>query len=270
MWNDMDNTEEKWVVVVTTHFSSVFSISFHNFLLYFPYLFTIQLTFLLHFPILFTISSVFCISFHNFLPYFPYFFTIQLTFLPYFLYLFTIFVCIFQFFSLFSSVFSMGTAQLVFVEDPEDLTIARDWPEVTGSHVTFPLTFFFAYFFPVLVYRISPVLFSHLFPVPFSRVLSNYFNLFFHVLFHFYSHIFFIFFPVLFILLLFSRTIFHVLFCPPYFFSRTFFRTFFPRTLSNYFIFPYFSIFPPFFFVLFFPYFFKSRNVRNPTFWNIS
>ena len=76
--------------------SSTFSLSFHYFLLYFPNLFTIQLTFFhnLHifslfnlslfdiFPIFSLFSSIFFISFHNFLLYFPNLFTIQLTFLP--------------------------------------------------------------------------------------------------------------------------------------------------------------------------------------------
>ena len=30
----------------------------------------------------------------------------------------------------------MGTAEVVFPEDPDDLTIAHAWPEVTGSDVT--------------------------------------------------------------------------------------------------------------------------------------
>jgi hypothetical protein len=53
------NSEMIWNI----RFSSIFSISFHNFLLYFPYHFTIHLAFL---------------------PYFPYQFTVQLIFLPYF------------------------------------------------------------------------------------------------------------------------------------------------------------------------------------------
>jgi hypothetical protein len=61
-----------------TYFSSIFSISFHNFFLYFPYLFTIRLC----------LSSIFSKSFHYFLPYFPYHFTI--------------FFCIFQIISLFN------------------------------------------------------------------------------------------------------------------------------------------------------------------------
>jgi hypothetical protein len=42
-----------------SQFSSIFSISCHNFLLYFPYLFTIELTFLLYFPYLYTIQLEF-------------------------------------------------------------------------------------------------------------------------------------------------------------------------------------------------------------------
>jgi outer membrane protein assembly factor BamA len=42
---------------------TAFSISFHNFLLYFPYLITIQPNFLPYFPCLFTIQLIF---FHNF------------------------------------------------------------------------------------------------------------------------------------------------------------------------------------------------------------
>jgi hypothetical protein len=66
---------------ISSCLSSIFSISFHNFPLYFPNRFTIQL---------------------GFLPYFSYLFTIQLTFLLYFPYLFTIFFFIFQIFSLFN------------------------------------------------------------------------------------------------------------------------------------------------------------------------
>jgi hypothetical protein len=51
------NSEKIWKIwkkIVKSHiisqFSSVFSISFHNFLPYLPCLFTIQLTFLLYFP----------------------------------------------------------------------------------------------------------------------------------------------------------------------------------------------------------------------------
>jgi hypothetical protein len=46
---------------------------------YFPYLFTIQLTFLPYFPYLFTIKL-------TFLPHFPNLITIELTFIPYFPY----------------------------------------------------------------------------------------------------------------------------------------------------------------------------------------
>jgi hypothetical protein len=44
---------------ISTCLSSIFSISFNNFLPYFPYHFTIQPTFLLHFRYLFTIQMVF-------------------------------------------------------------------------------------------------------------------------------------------------------------------------------------------------------------------
>jgi hypothetical protein len=50
-----------------------------QFLPYFTYLFTIQLTLLPYFPNLSTIQLIF-------LPYFPNHFTVQLTFLPYFPY----------------------------------------------------------------------------------------------------------------------------------------------------------------------------------------
>jgi hypothetical protein len=59
----------------------------------------------------------------------------------------------------------MGTDKVAFEEDPEDLTIAHAWPEVTWPEVTwlFPVLFFpyfppvfFPYFFPVLFPRISP------------------------------------------------------------------------------------------------------------------
>jgi hypothetical protein len=78
-------------LITLTYFSSIFSISFHNFLLYFPNFFTIQLTFLSSFPYHFTSQLTFLpycpylITIRlDFLPYFPYLFTIQLTFLPYF------------------------------------------------------------------------------------------------------------------------------------------------------------------------------------------
>jgi predicted TIM-barrel fold metal-dependent hydrolase len=72
----MTNTEIFHIYHIISLFNlpfSIFSISFHNFLLYFPYLFTFQPTFF---------------------PYFPYHFTFH----PYFLYHFTIFFCIFQIF----------------------------------------------------------------------------------------------------------------------------------------------------------------------------
>jgi hypothetical protein len=52
----------------------------HNFLLYFPNLFTIQLTFLPYFPNFYHYSTYFSSIF-------PYHFNIQLTLLPYFPYL---------------------------------------------------------------------------------------------------------------------------------------------------------------------------------------
>jgi hypothetical protein len=61
----------------STYFSSIFSLSFHYFLLYFPNLFTI-------FFCIFQIISLFNLSFHYFLLYFRNYFTIQLIFLPYF------------------------------------------------------------------------------------------------------------------------------------------------------------------------------------------
>ena len=61
----------------STWVSSIFSLSFHNFLLYFPNLITIQLGFVPYFSYHFTIQL-------GFLPYFSYLFPIQLTFLPYF------------------------------------------------------------------------------------------------------------------------------------------------------------------------------------------
>ena len=67
----------------STWVSTIFSLSFYYFLLYFPNLFTIQLTFLPYFSYLFTIQL-------TFLPYFPYLFTIRLTFLLYCPYLITI------------------------------------------------------------------------------------------------------------------------------------------------------------------------------------
>jgi hypothetical protein len=51
-------------------FSSIFSLSFHYFLLYFPSLFTIRLTYLPYFPNHFTIQLIF-------LPYFPMFSSYQ-------------------------------------------------------------------------------------------------------------------------------------------------------------------------------------------------
>ena len=85
-----------------TCLSSIFSISFHNFLLSFAYLIAIRLAFLPSFPYHFTIQL-------TFLPYFPYHFTFQLGFLPFFLYHFTFhlgFLPYFSYLSLFSSVFS--------------------------------------------------------------------------------------------------------------------------------------------------------------------
>ena len=93
--------------------------------------------------------------------------------------------------------------------------------DVTGSHVTFPLTFFFLNFFPSISFL---VLF---FPVPF--------------------------FPVFFPLSFFSSISFPVPFFPqfvfPYFFPRTFSNYFSPRTFSHYF-------FPVLFRIIFFPVFF--------------
>ena len=54
----------------STYFSSIFFISFHNFLLYFPNLFTIRLTYLPYFQNHFTIHVIF-------LPYFPMFSSYQ-------------------------------------------------------------------------------------------------------------------------------------------------------------------------------------------------
>ena len=54
----------------STYVSSIFFISFHNFLLYFPNLFTIRLAFLPCFPNYFTIQLMF-------LPYFPMFSSYQ-------------------------------------------------------------------------------------------------------------------------------------------------------------------------------------------------
>ena len=74
----------------------------------------------------------------------------------------------------------MGTAQLSFAEDPDDLTIAHGWPEVTTPEVTwlFPLLFlpyYFPDFFPVLFFPFfPPVLF---FPVFFSCTFFPYFFL---------------------------------------------------------------------------------------------
>jgi hypothetical protein len=58
------------------YLSFIISISFHYFLVYFPYLFTIQLGFLPYFSYLFTIHLAF-------LPYYPYLITIQSAFLKY-------------------------------------------------------------------------------------------------------------------------------------------------------------------------------------------
>jgi hypothetical protein len=68
---------------------------------HFPYFFPVLFqtaTFEIHVTYF---SSILSISFHNFLLYFPYHFTFQLTFLPHFPYHFTIFFCIFHIFSLF-------------------------------------------------------------------------------------------------------------------------------------------------------------------------
>ena len=108
--------------------------------------------------------------------------------------------------------------------------------DVTGSHVTFPHTFFFLNFFPSISLL---VLFSPYFsPCPFfPQFLFPYLfflNLFFRTFFPAFFQI--IFFPVLF------RIIFF-----PYFLPRTFFRT------SPIILFPVLPIPPP---VLFFPYYF--------------
>jgi hypothetical protein len=66
----------------STCLSSIFSISFHNFLLYCPNLLTIRLAFLQYFSYLLTIFFCIFLSFFYFLLYFPNLFTIQLTFLP--------------------------------------------------------------------------------------------------------------------------------------------------------------------------------------------
>ena len=70
----------------STYFSSIFSLSFHNFLLYFPNHFTIQLIFLPYFLYHFTFQLFPCCPYLitirlTFLPYFPNHFTIQLIFL---------------------------------------------------------------------------------------------------------------------------------------------------------------------------------------------
>jgi hypothetical protein len=52
----------------------------------------------------------------------------------------------------------MGTDKTTFAEDPEDLTIAHAWPEVTSPEVTW----LFPYFFPV---------FPHIFPPYFFPLL---------------------------------------------------------------------------------------------------
>ena len=68
----------------STYFSSIISISFH-YSTYFSPVFSISLHYSTYFPpiisISFHISSIFSISFHNFLLYFPNLFTIQLIFL---------------------------------------------------------------------------------------------------------------------------------------------------------------------------------------------
>ena len=129
------------------------------------------------------------------------------------------------------SVLSSIWAQLsyylwrIHVEDPEDLTIAHAWPEVTSPEVTWLFSRIFPYLFsrtfpPVLLSRILFFLLTY-FPVFFPLLFSPVF--FFSILFSpvlFFPRIFF---PVHFSLVLFfSRCFFF-----SYFFSRTFFQYFF-------------------------------------------
>jgi hypothetical protein len=90
-------------------------------------------------------------SFHNFLPYFPYHFTFQLTFLPYFPYHFTIFFCIFQIFSLFNlfffHIFDISSLfNLFFFFKPQRLK----YQLLLGFLSTWRYENMFPYFFPVL------------------------------------------------------------------------------------------------------------------------
>jgi hypothetical protein len=138
----------------------------------------------------------------------------------------------------------MGTAQVVFAEDPDDLTIAHAWPEVTGSDVTENARKchhrksrdLFPYFF--VPYFLSPYFFQYFFfytffPYFFPRTLSRIFFLYFfpYFLFVLFFRTFFLFFfpffflvlfPVLFFPTFFYLTYFPVLFTPRTFFSRTF------------------------------------------------
>ena len=83
----------------------------------------------------------------------------------------------------------MGTVQLVFVEDPCGGSRGSDHCAcLTGSHVTFPFTFF-PYLFPVLFSLI--LFFPYFFPELFSRV-------FFWLYFLFFPYFFSVLFPVLF------------------------------------------------------------------------
>ena len=129
----------------------------------------------------------------------------------------------------------MGTAQLLFVEDPcggsrgSDHCTCLTGSDVTGSHVTF-----FPYF-PVLVFPYFPPRTS--FP---------------------YSFFFTYLFPRIFPPTFFSRTIFFPYFFFPYFFLPYYFFPvfFFPYIFLSYYFFPVFFFFRSFFPVLFSSIFF--------------
>jgi hypothetical protein len=137
--------------------SSIFSISFHNFLLYFPNLFTFRLTCLPYFSYLFTFQLIFLPYFSYlftiqlaFLPYCPYLFTIKLAFLPYFPYHFTIFFCIFKILSLFN------------------------WPFLCIFHIFSLFNLLFFHIFPI--FSLFNLRFFHMFYIFYSlflMILSN-------------------------------------------------------------------------------------------------
>ena len=118
----------------------------------------------------------------------------------------------------------MGTVQVVFAEDPEDLTIVHAWLEVTSAEVTWlsPHTFFPSFFSRTFSPYFLPVLFSPVFfPYNFFRIyfFPGFFSLLFSPYFFFPTI-----FPYIFVFVFFSHNFFHRILL-----SRTiFFSYYFP------------------------------------------